>query len=72
MSEFEIHQLILASRYEFDLATIFYVAFALAMIALAQSSNERWSRQKVGWSLIFYSSVSALIAIRCAASIVRF
>ena len=72
MSEFEIHQLMTGSRYEFDLGTGAYILLAIAVMAVAIRDGPRWSAATAWWIGSFYASCSALIAIRVFASIVRF
>lgn len=71
MSEFEIHQLIVGSRYEFDLATLIYMVWALAFIVLCRSDDKSWSIP--GASLLggLYLAGAALIALRCVAAVIR-
>lgn len=71
MSEFEVHQLIVGSRYEFDLATLIYLLWALAFIFLCRTDSKPW---KLPGALLvggFYLTGAAFIALRCVAAIIR-
>ena len=72
MSEFELHQLILASRAEFDIATAIMLATSLGFIVIAQLRTVKWSVYARVMVIVTYVVASALIFIRTIASIVRF
>ena len=72
MSEFELHQLILASRAEFDIATAIMLATSLGFIVIAQLRTAKWSVYARVMVIVTYMVASALIFIRTIASIVCF
>ena len=72
MSEFEVHQLLIAQRAEFDIATLTYVAVSGFFIALAILSKSNWEQRTRRLIFVTYLLISAFIVIRIAASIVRF
>ena len=72
MSEYELHQLAAGSRYEFDGATLAYMAWAIAFIVLCRPGAQRWSA-KSGWLLAaLYLAGGALLIVRCAAAMGRY
>lgn len=71
MSEFEIHQLIVGSRYEFDFATLAYMGWALAFIIVSRIDDRRWSVAATWLMGSFYLVGAGLIALRCAAAVIR-
>ncbi|HJT41053.1 MAG TPA: hypothetical protein VJ762_12040 [Sphingobium sp.] len=72
MSEFELHQLAAGSRYEFDIATLVYMAWTLAMLFLCRDRTERWSRGMALSVGALYIAGCALIAVRCIAAMIRY
>ncbi|HKX80587.1 MAG TPA: hypothetical protein VJM34_18930 [Novosphingobium sp.] len=72
MTEFELHQLALVSRYEFDIATVVYMAWTVVFLFLCRDRTERWSRG-LGLSVAaLYVIGCALIAVRCIAAMNRY
>ena len=72
MTEYELHQLILASRAEFDIATLAMLFASLGFIIVAHQGSALWSTFSRKLFLYSYLVVSSLIMIRTIASIVRF
>ena len=76
MDEYQINQLMVAMRAEFDGATALYVLFSLAIMALVSFVSEqresRWNANISSWLYGFYAVIAAFIVIRGAAAIVRF
>ena len=72
MSEFELHQLILASRAEFDIATAIMLATSLGFIVIAQLRTAKWSVYARVMVIVTYVVASEIIVIRTIVSIVRF
>ena len=72
MSEYELHQLAIVSRFEFDVATLVYMAWAAAFLFLCRDRTERWSR-KAGWSVAaLYTFGCGILLVRCIAAMVRY
>ena len=72
MTEFEVQHLIVGSRYEFDGATLAYMAWAIAFMFLGRIGGEGWSVTTLGLLTALYLVGGVFLAIRCAASMVRF
>lgn len=72
MSEFELHQLIQAARYEFDLASVALVLVSLGFVLIAQNRRSDWSARTTKLVTWAYGITGALILIRIVASMVRF
>lgn len=72
MSEFELHQLAISSRYEFDIATIVYMAWTAVFLFMCRDRAERWSRGLGLWVAALYVIGCALIAVRCIAAMNRY
>ncbi len=71
MTEFEVQQLIVGSRYEFDFATLAYMAWALAFIFLSRRSDAPWDKTTYRLATLLYLTGAGFIAIRCLASMLR-
>lgn len=72
MTEYELHQLILASRAEFDIASLAMLFASLGFIAVAHQGSTLWGIFTRKLFIYSYVVVSSLILIRTVASIVRF
>lgn len=72
MTEYELHQLILASRAEFDIASLAMLFASLGFIFVANQGAAMWSTLNRRLFVFSYVIVSSLILIRTIASIVRF
>ena len=72
MSEYELHQLAAGSRYEFDGATLAYMAWALLFLFFSCRERERWSAA-TGWALaILFLAGAGLLVLRCVAAMGRY
>ena len=69
MTEFELQQLLLASRYEFDATTAFMTLLGFMVIALSRLPFTRRERQSL---TTLYLLVQSFCVIRIVAAIVRF
>jgi len=72
MSEFELHQLAAGSRYEFDIATMVYMGWTLAVLFLCRDRTVIWSRWVALSVSALYITGCVLIVIRCIAAMVRY
>jgi hypothetical protein len=72
MTEYELHQLIFASRAEFDIATVVMLVASLGFIYIAGRSLKGWDAVTRKLFLFSYMVVSLLVFLRTIASIVRF
>ena len=72
MTEFEIHQLAIVSRSEFDGATVVYMAWAAAFMFLCRDLAVRWPARLVVAVGALYLSGCTLLLLRCSASMVRY
>ena len=72
MTEFEIHQLAIVSRSEFDSATVVYMAWAVAFMFLCRDLTARWSARLAVAVGAVYLSGCLLLLLRCSASMVRY
>lgn len=72
MTEFELHQLAIQSRSEFDAATVIYMAWAFAFLVLCRDREARWTRgEGIGVGLVYLLGCGLLV-VRCVASMVRY
>ena len=72
MSEYEIHNLIMMSRAEFDIGTVVYIATGIALMCVVVLAKSNWSADTRRIITVVYLVVCGLIIIRIVASIVRF
>ena len=72
MTEFELHQLAIVSRSEFDTATVIYMAWAIVFLFLCQDRSRRWTvGEGIGIGAIYVSGCGLLV-VRCIASMARY
>ena len=71
MTEFEIHQLIVGSRYEFDFATVVYMGWSVAFIFLSRMDDRSWSPKTLRIATWLYLAGASFIVVRCVASMLR-
>ena len=73
MDEYELHQLAAGSRYEFDGATLAFMAWAAAFLFFSRDSGgERWSVTTGCLLGLLYLTGSGLLIIRCVAAMGRY
>lgn len=72
MTEYELHQMIYAARWEFDVANIVLVLVSLCFFLAVQLRRSDWEPRTVRLVQWSYSLTAALIVLRGAASMVRF
>lgn len=70
MTEYELHQLAAGSRYEFDGATLAFMAWGLAFLFL--SRGERWPVSSGVLMGVLYLAGAGLLVIRCVAAMGRY
>ena len=72
MNEYELQMLAAGSRYEFDVATLVYIAWIVAFMFLCRDGSDRWSARTGVLMSALYLAGGALMIVRAAASMVRY
>ena len=72
MTEYELQQLAAGSRYEFDGATLAYMAWAVVFLFLSRGAADRWSARTGLLLAALYLSGGALMIVRCLAAMGRY
>ena len=72
MDEYELHQLAAGSRYEFDGATLAFMAWAAAFLFFCRDSGGHWSVSAGCLLGLLYLVGSGLLIIRCVAAMGRY
>lgn len=72
MSEFEIQQLIIAARADFDAATTTFLGFSLLVMAMAIFSRSQWDRRTRWLFIASYLVTTAFLIFRVLAAMLRF
>ena len=71
MTEFEVQQLLVATRWEFDVPTFFFVLVSMGFMAVGVFRPAALTALNVRFLQIAYALISGFMLLRCAAAIVR-